>query len=118
MVYVCPGGQLLLTCERISGSVLYWDISIPLMPSATTQRLVLSQGHLDSPEFRIDFTEFNISRTSDDPLISQLLVSNVTAEINGSTIYCSEDGNENNAPMTVINVKYKGKIMCIYIPFT
>ena len=119
MVSVCPGGQVLLTCERMSGSVLYWDISISHMPSTTTQRLVLSQGDLASPEFRIDFTEFNISRTSDKPLISQLLINNVTAEINGSTIYCSEDGNENNAPMTVINVKYKGIkliIISIYIP--
>ena len=103
MVTVCPGGQLLLTCERMSGIILYWDISIPRMPSATTQRIVLSQGHLDSPEFRIGFTEFNISLTSDNPLISQLLINNVTTEINGSTIYCSEDGDENNAPMTVIN---------------
>ena len=108
MVTVCPEGQLLLTCERISGAVLYWDVSVPHLPSATTQRLVLSQGHLASPEFRIGSTEFNISRTSDNPLISQLLISDVTAEMNGSTIYCSEDGNETNAPMTVINVKYKG----------
>ena len=114
MVSVCPGGQVLLICERMSGSVLYWDISISRMPSTTTQRLVLSQG--DS-EFRIVFTEFNISRTSDNPLISQLLINNVTTEINGSTIYCSEDGNENNAPMTVINVKYKGIKLIIIIIF-
>ena len=110
MVSVCPGGQVLLTCERMSGSVLYWDFSVPHLPSATTQRIVLSQGDLLSPDFKIGFMEFNISRTSDNPLISQLLISNVTTEINGSTIYCSEDGDENNAPMTAINVKYKGMI--------
>ena len=32
----------------------------------------------------------------------------MTTEINGSTIYCSEDGDEINAPMIAINVKYKG----------
>ena len=111
MVSVCPGGQVLLTCERISGSLLYWDVSVPRIPSATAQRIVLSQGDLLSPEFRIGFTEFNITRTSENPLISQLLISNVTTEINGSTIYCSEDGDETNAPMTVINVKYKGRIL-------
>ena len=99
MVSVCPGGQLLLTCERISGSILYWDFSVP--HGATIQRIVLSQGDLASSEFRIGFTEFNITRTSDNPLISQLLINNVTTEINGSTIYCSEDGDENNAPMIV-----------------
>ena len=111
MVSVCSGGQVLLTCERMSGSVLYWTVSIPHGATIQEQRIVLSQGDLLSPEFRIGFTEFNISRTSDSPLISQLLINNVTTEINGSTIYCSEDGDENNAPMTVINIKYKGMIM-------
>ena len=110
MVSICPEGQLLLTCERMSGSVLYWDVSVPHLLGATNQRIVLSQGDLLSPEFRIDFTEFNITRTSDEsPLISQLLISNVSTEINGSIIYCSEDGDENNASMIAINVTNKGK---------
>ena len=67
-----------------------------------------SPGVVLSPDFGIGFTEFNIARISDSPLTSQLLINNVTTEINGSTIYCSEDGNETNAPMTVINVKNKG----------
>ena len=57
----------------------------------------------------ISFTEFNITRTSDNPLISQLLINNVTTEINGSTIYCSEDGDETNSPMTAINIPSKDK---------
>ena len=110
MATVCPGGQLLLTCLRMSDSVLFWDISVPHMVS-TTQRIVQSQGVLLTPEFRIGFTEFNVSRTSESPLISQLLINNVTTEINGSTIYCSEDGDENNAPVAVIiNIDYKGMI--------
>ena len=110
MVSVCPGGQVLLICKRISGSILYWNVSVP--PIATTrERFVFSEGSLLAPDFRIGFTEFNITRTSDNPLTSQLLINNVTTEINGSTIYCSEDGDENNAPMTVINIKYKGMIM-------
>ena len=108
MVSVCPEGQLLLTCERASGSILYWDVFVPHGATIHEQRIVLSQGAILTPEFKIDFTEFNISRTSGSPLISQLLISNVTPEINGSTIYCSKDGNENNAPMMAINVKYKG----------
>ena len=111
MMTVCPGGKLLLTCERISGSILYWDVSVPHGAIIQEQRIVLSQGALLSPEFRIGFTQFNMSRTSSSPLISQLLISNVTTEMNGSTIYCSEDGNEINAPMMAINVKYIG-ILC------
>ena len=110
MVTVCPEGQLILTCERISGTILYWDVSVPhpMNMATTRERFVHSEGGLLSPDFKIGFTEFNITRTSDSPLTSQLLINNVTAEINGSTIYCSEDGNENNAPMTVINVKNNG----------
>ena len=98
MVSVCPGGQVLLTCERMTGSILYWDFSVPMV--IPQERIVASQGSLLSPEFRIGFTEFNITRTSDRPLISQLLTNNVTTNIN---IYCSEDGIENNSPMTVIH---------------
>ena len=104
MVSVCPGGQLLLTCERMSGSILYWDVSVPHGATIQEQRIVLSQGDLLLPEFRIGFTEFNITRTSGSPLICQLLINNATTEINGSTIYCSEDGDENGAPAVAVNV--------------
>ena len=111
MVSVCLGGQVLLTCERTSGSSLYWDISVPHLAGATiSPRLVLNQGVIISPVFKIGFTEFNITRTSESPLISQLMVTNVTTETNGSTIYCSQDSNGNGAPMTTINVINKGMI--------
>ena len=110
MVTVCPEGQVLLTCERMSGSVLYWNISIPHL--VTNQRIIIpNQGVLLSSDFNIGVTEFNISRTSDSPLTSQLLINNVTTEINGSTIYCSEDYNKNNALVVAVNIKYKG--ICI-----
>ena len=115
MVSVCPGGQVLLTCERISDNVFYWDVSAPHLAGTTIERIVPSRGVLLSPQFRIGFTVFNITRTSESPLISQLLISNVTTEINGSTIYCSEDGNENNASVVAINVINKGKITLRYL---
>ena len=34
----------------------------------------------------------------------------MTTDINGSTIYCSENGDERNAPMIAIDIKYKGMI--------
>ena len=106
MISVCPGGQVLLTCEGISGSFLHWNVSVPHL-AITRERIVTNQGVL--LPFKIGFTEFNITLIiSPSPLISQLLISNVTTEINGSTIYCSEDGNETNAPMSVIKVTYKG----------
>ena len=110
MVAICPGGQVLLTCETITGSFLYWNVSAPHL-AITRERIVTSQGVLSLPEFKLGFTEFNITLTSPSPLISQLLINNVTTEINGSTIYCSEDGNETDAPKIAINVISKGMIM-------
>ena len=101
----CPGGQVLLRCERTAGSILYWTVTVSAPHLDTTrERIVPSQGDILLPKFKIGFTEFDVLRTSESPLISQLLINNVTAEINGSTIYCSEDGNENNAPMVAIDV--------------
>ena len=92
-----------MTCERISGFILYWTVSVPHLAGATTrERIVLSQGGLVSPGFRIGFTEFSITRTSESPLISQMLINNLTTE---TTVYCSEDSNENNTQVIVI---YKG----------
>ena len=111
MVSVCPGGQVLLTCERMSGFILYWNVSVPRMAGAITQRIIVpaSPAVVLSPDFKIGFTEFNVTRTSSSPLTSQLLINDVTTEINGSTIYCSEDSNENNPPMIAIDIKNKGK---------
>ena len=110
MVSICPGGQVVLTCERISGSFLHWTVFVPRL-DITRERIVASQGGLLSPVFMIGVTAFNITRISESPLISQLLINNVTIEINGSAIYCSQDGNETYAPMAAINIINKG-ILC------
>ena len=76
--------------------------------------IVSRQGDISTTALQFNglyLTNFNVTRTSDNPLTSQLLINNVTTEINGSTIYCSEDGNANNAPMSTVNVKYMGMIM-------
>ena len=113
MVTVCPEGQILLTCERISGSILHWNVSVPRLAGAITQRIIVpaSPAVVLSPDFKIGVTEFNVTRTSDSPLTSQLLINKVTTKINGSTVYCSEDDDDSNAPITAVNVKYKGMIM-------
>ena len=122
VVPVCPGGQVLLACEITSGSgFLYWTVSVPnwywtvSVPNlATRERIVAEQGDF-FPNLlfnRLHSTAFSITCTSGNPLTSQMMVNiNVTTsnEINGSTIYCSEDGNENGESMvTIINVINKG----------
>ena len=110
MVSVCPGGKVLLTCERTSGSFMQWTVSVPHL-AIPLESIVTSQAILP-PEFKIGYTELNITHTSQRPLTSQMLINNVTTEINGSTIYCLDEvGNENDAPMVVINMIHKGMII-------
>ena len=106
-VSLCPGGQALLTCERTSGS-LYWTVSVPHLD--TRERIVADQGDF-SPNLQFNglhSTAFTITRTSVNPLTSQVMVNNVTTVMNGSTIYCSEDGNENGVPMVTLIVTNEG----------
>ena len=110
MVSVCPGGQVLLTCERMSGPFLYWNVSVPRL--AMNREIIISSVGVISATY-LNFgtllsTAFNITRTSVSPLISQMVVNNVTTAINGSTIYCSNNGDENGAPMAMINVINEG----------
>ena len=110
MVSVCPGGQVLLTCERISGSFLHWDVSI-LHLAMNREAIISSVGVVSATYLNFGTllsTAFNITRTSGNPLISQMVVNNVTTAINGSTIYCSTNGDENGAPMATINVINEG----------
>ena len=108
VVSVCPGGQVLLTCERISGSFLHWTVSVPHL--GTRKTFVANQGTFttDLQLTGLHYATFTITRTSINPLTSQMMVNNVTTEVNGSTIYCSEDSNENGAPMVTITVTNEG----------
>ena len=109
MVSVCPGGQVLLTCETMSGSFLFWTVSIPRLTTRDT--IVADQGAISTTDLQFNglhSTAFTIIRTSGNPLASQMMVNNVTTEINGSTIYCSEDRNTNGAPAVAVNVTTKG----------
>ena len=117
MVSVCPGGQVLLTCERMSGSFLHWAVSVPRL-ATTRDTIVARTGDISTTDLqfnRLHLTEFNVARTSSSPLTSQLLINNVTTEINGSTIYCSEDGNENGAPAVAVNVIFISGIIIIIL---
>ena len=109
MVSVCPGGQVPLTCETTPGSgFLHWTVSVPNL--GTGRRIIADVGDF-SPNLLfsgLHSTVFAITRTSVNPLTSQMMVNNVTTEINGSTIYCSKDGNENGAPMVTIIVTNEG----------
>ena len=108
IVSACPGGQIVLTCERTSGSFIYWTVSVPHL--GTRKPVVPNQGTFttDLQLTGLHYATFTITRMSINPLTSQMMVNNVTTVINGSTIYCAEDHNENGAPMVTITVTNEG----------
>ena len=110
MVSVCPEGQVLLTCEIMSGSFMHWTVSVPHL-DIVRETIVPDQGSLSTTDLQFNglhSTTFTVTRTSSNPLTSQMMINDVTTAINGSTIYCSEDGNENGAPMVTVNVTSEG----------
>ena len=111
-ISVCPGGLVLLTCERVSGSFLHWKVSVPHL-AMTRDTVVADQGVISTKYLQFNglhSTAFTFTRTSGNPLTSQMMI-NVTIEMNGSTIHCSEDminDNANGVPMVTIAVTNKG----------
>ena len=114
---VCPGEQVLLTCESVSaGSVsfLFWTVSVPRL-AMTRDTVIADQGVISTTDLQFNglrSSAFTVTRTSGNPLIIQMVI-DVTTEMNGSTIYCSENainGNANGTPMVTINVTNKGII--------
>jgi hypothetical protein len=85
-------------------------VSIPRL-AMTRESIIASQGLFSTTTLQfsgLHSTAFNITRISESPLISQMMVNDVTTAMNGSTIYCSENGNENGAPMVAIDITSKG----------
>ena len=102
-----------MNCERISGSFLHWNVFVPHLTIHET--IVANQGAfhpIDLLLTGLHYATFTITRISFNPLISQMLIINVTTEINGSTIYCSEDGNKNGAPMLTFLITNGVKLNC------
>ena len=100
-------------CEGINGSFLFWTVTVPSL-ATTRETVVANQGAISTTDLQFNglhASAFTITRTSDSPLTSQMMVNDVTTAMNTSTIYCSESYNENGAPMITIDVTRKG-IQC------
>ena len=97
-----------------AGSVfLFWTVSVPRL-AMTRNIVVADQGIISITDLQFNglhSSAFTVTRTSGNPLTSQMMVNDVSTEMNGSTIYCSENminGNANGTPMVTINVTNKG----------
>ena len=84
----CPEDQVILICHT-NLTLLKWSIIIAdrLMPE---ERFISSTGSAESQApLIINYTEFQFLRTSTSPLMSTVLIDNVTAYLNGTRVECT-----------------------------
>ena len=108
---MCPGGQLNLTC--LGGpdeTLLTWSLIFP-SSSNPDVRFISSRGTAESARstFTLGQTVFQFSRTSTSPLISLIIIENMTSELNGTRVNCSDS----NIMIltTVINIYGNGRVI-------
>ena len=108
-VSVCPGGLLTLTCDTNSSVLLLvWSVifNSPYLQH-TEVRSIDSIGSAESQApFIINHTEFRFLRTSVSPLISTMIINNVSIILNRTRVDCTYDGMMST---TFINVIKYGK---------
>ena len=92
-VSVCPGGQLNLTCNTMSDQTsLTWNLTFPHRPGYE-RRLILAGVISDSASpLTVSQTVFKFLRTSVSPLISVMVIDNMSAILNGTRVECSYGG--------------------------
>ena len=104
---VCPGSNLTLTCLT-NGPSLRWVITLPYhyLPEA---RIISSIGDAKSqtPLFE-DPTLFSFLKTSTVPLMSTMLIDNISASLNGTHVDCWFDEGRST---TVIDVVGNGNLI-------
>ena len=111
VMWVCRGAQLNVTCST-DRKFLNWNVTIP--PSASDSGEAVNRSRLLSPNSKVDgplvveMKAFNISITSTvDPFSSILSYTNVTADLNGTVINCSDKGNsteESDSSMVIVHI--------------
>ena len=110
IAHVCKGDQLELTCTTMN-RVLDWDISIP--GNAMIPRRSVSTSSI-STEIPLNSTRLIFSRVSKinaAPLVSTLLISTVSDDLNGTKVECIVG----STLSTVVNVIISGKNLTIGI---
>ena len=108
---VCPGAPLAITCST-DRSFLNSSVTIP--PSASESGQAVTRSRLFSSSTQtvgplmVDTKVFNISTTSTvDQFTSVLSDTNVTADLNGTIVHCTDIGSslaESSTSMTMVHI--------------
>ena len=102
---MCPEGQLVLECDTNSSVLLLeWSITFnSFILQHTEMRSVDSLGSAESqPPFVVNHIEFQFLRNSVSPLISTMIINNVSTILNGTRKDCRYNGMTSTAFIRVI----------------
>ena len=111
IVSVCPGGDLNFTCTT-NLTFIEWTVAIYNSTSQSTvsrTRLLSSTGQFDPLLNIIPANRtFIIARKSSEPFVTALSVQGVAADLNGTTVNCTDIGRssqaESSTSVTAIHV--------------
>ena len=87
---VCPNEQLILTCQaRPDEVLLQWSLRFPGRSQAE-DRYISSEGSANrAPNLNVmGNTSFQFLRISTSPLISMMVIDNVSSSLNGTRVDC------------------------------
>ena len=88
---MCSGGQLNLTCLTAPNkTLLQWSINIPGRPASELR--FISSDTVSVTPLTVGQTVFQFLRTSTSPLMSLMVIDNVSADVNGTRVDCSSGG--------------------------
>ena len=114
MATVCSGDQLNLTCHATpSETPIRWNLTIPSRSNSVPElRFLSSDGNTASvTSLIIEQTVFQFLRTSTSPLISLMVIDNVSSDVNGTRVECSYGGRV--VSTDIINVIGMFDIVCL-----
>ena len=104
---VCSGDQLTLTCHTMPNvTLLGWTLTIPDHPAPDIRFLSVGSTVSIMPLI-VRQTVFQFLRTSVSPLISTMVMNNVSTSLNGTRVECSYGGGVMET--TIINIIENGK---------
>ena len=102
--FVCISDKLTLICNT-NGTSIQWGISNPhnLITGVGNQLIstTTTNERLENLKFATNRGIFQFFRTSSSPLISELQIDNVTADLNGTRVECTSI---EGMTTTVINI--------------
>ena len=92
-VSACHGDQLTLTCHTTPNmTLLQWTLTIPDRPAPDIRFLSSSGSTQNVLPLIVGQTVFQFLRISISPLISTMVINNVSTNVNGTRVECSYSG--------------------------